>query len=157
MRAILLIVFAGLLGLGAWGVGGCGGEKLSVTSEDEFDAGDFTGTFEYKDDNCVGGEPIQEFIANDAENRIFISDPGASGFSEGDSFIFTERTEEGLRFAVVEELVCVARYVLNAEDAESLSTRFSIETNTGDLLIGCEDASTDGLCEMSYARTSTEF
>jgi hypothetical protein len=157
MRQFSLIVLAGILGLGAWGAGGCGGEQNSVTSEDEFDAGDFTGTFSYKDDNCVGGSSVQEFGADDATNRIFITDPGATAFSEGDSFTFVERTEDGTRFAIADDLGCGCRYVLNASDADDIETSYSINANTGDLLCFCFDASADGLCEETFARTSTEF
>lgn len=132
---------------------GCGGggpdASIPVTNPNNF-----TGPYSLRDHNCIGSVITSFHVTPEV---LFIDDPGDSPtLNAGDAFPYTRisASEAGLwgPTAIVDGLGCSAIFVDTEERASTVSGNFGIDVLVNDLLVACDDTSTDGVCGLSYIR-----
>lgn len=146
MKYLLIAINIIILGLGAYGIGGCGG----VDSTESFDASNFEGSYTLRDDGCSYSLPSRISVSQAGSTAVItIINAGSSEFSAGETFDATIRTDGSAPVLDSPDLGC-GGVLVDSED-NALASVATINFELEDFLSVCNDAlSADDVCYVSY-------
>lgn len=150
MRKFIIGVVLLLAACGGGGSGGGGAGSASNPLADAVPATslatNFTGNYTYKDDDCTGRFPIEEFSIN----QTGITATGTN-LADGKKYALSGVHMDGQDGLYSTELDCVIFFIRDASDLnDSKIYSPSVSASIGDLESICSDNSEDELCVLTY-------